>query len=501
MFDFAKSNQKVYTHPIPGYADHKPSRLLPYMGVILVVLALVLGAYFFIDFSPAEPQPTPETANSSTSNIPDPADQQAAFPAAIPEPNPTYSTSSELTPSLDISDTNSASPPVVVQPPKPTGPRWVKHKVIPGDSLSSIFSGLELGQSLLIRIQDSAPKEHDLTHIRPGQTFKVRLSADGKMRELHWIKSSLETVIITPAGDSFKFRQESKELETVRRRTSVVIKNSVFVDGQNEGLSDRLIMELTQIFRWDIDFVRSIRPGDQYSLIYETQEYDGKRYKTGDIIAAEFVTQNQRYQAIRYEHKDGTSAYYTPDGKSMRKSFIKTPVDFTRISSRFNPKRLHPITKRVRPHKGIDYAAPMGTPVKAAGDGTIVFNGWKGGYGNVIFIKHANDYSTVYGHLSRFAKGNKVGKKVRQGELIGYVGKTGWATGPHLHYEIRIAGVQKNPLSITEMPRSGIPSRDMKHFKANAKKLLAQLTLMNNTRIALQQGTGSNKRSQVISTN
>ena len=234
-------------------------------------------------------------------------------------------------------------------------------------------------------------------------------------------------------------------------------------------------MELAQIFGWDIDFALELREGDQFHVIYEEQYLDGEKLRNGPILAAEFINRGNLYKAVRYTDKEGDTSYYDTEGNAKRRAFIRTPVKFSRISSRFTRKRWHPVLKRWRSHKGVDYAAPRGTPVKATGNGKVVFRGNKGGYGNVIFLRHGGKYTTVYGHLSRFAKGLKNGKAVKQGQIIGYVGSTGLATGPHLHYEFRVHGKHQNPLTIKLPKTIRLPKREQARFKKSTAPLMAQL--------------------------
>jgi murein DD-endopeptidase MepM/ murein hydrolase activator NlpD len=252
-------------------------------------------------------------------------------------------------------------------------------------------------------------------------------------------------------------------------------------------------MRIADIFRWDIDFVLDIQPGDRFRVIYEELSQDGKPLGEGDVLAVEFVNQGTVYRAIRFAHGEtGGNAgsddagggdaeaeadfgYYTPDGKSMRKAFLRAPLEFTRVSSRFNLFRRHPILNRMRAHRGVDYAAPIGTPVKSAGEGRVRFIGNKGGYGKVIEIQHANEVRTVYGHLSRFARGLREGERVRQGEVIGFVGMTGLATGPHLHYEYLLRGVHKDPQKVPLPNDRPIPASLMAGFRSHAAPLLGGL--------------------------
>jgi murein DD-endopeptidase MepM/ murein hydrolase activator NlpD len=499
MFDFAKSGPKVYAHPIPGYPERRWSRLARLL-IIVLGTGVLLVAISFLDFSAFESSAPPEQpiAIDEPGTPPD----QGPLIRPIPvKPNDDV----ELTPGLDltagaqadnaqateVAETREPAP-VEVKPASLGG--WQEHKIAAGDSLSTIFDDLGLKQSLLIRISNSASKEHGLSRIKPGQIFKVKLNDKGEFEQLIWRKSAIESLSITPTETGFEFKKERKPLERREGRSSGIIENSLFIDGQNAGLSDNLIMELAEIFQWDVDFALGLRKGDRFSLIYDAYYLDGKQYDNGDIIAAEFVNRGKRYRAIRYEHKDGRIGYYTADGKSMRKEFIMTPVAFTRISSGFTPKRWHPVLKKWRAHRGVDYAAPTGTPVKAAGDGKITYNGWKGGYGRVVMVQHQRKHTTVYGHLSAFAKRNSVGNLVKQGQIIGYVGKSGLATGPHLHYELRVAGKYTDPLKVTALPASrGIPDKDFKRFKAHASKLLTQLAIANSDDQLAQLNTSHRK--------
>ena len=244
-------------------------------------------------------------------------------------------------------------------------------------------------------------------------------------------------------------------------------------------------MELAGIFGWDIDFALDIRQGDSFAVIYEEVFLDGEKVRDGDIIAATFSNRGESYQAIRYTDASNHTDYYSPDGHSMRKAFLRTPVEFSRISSRFSLGRKHPILNTIRAHKGVDYAAPRGTPIKATGDGKVIYRGVKGGYGNVVIIQHGSSYSTLYGHMSRFARGVHSGSHVKQGQIIGYVGSSGLATGPHLHYEFRINGVHRNPLTVKLPDAQPLPKQYMADFQMHANQLVASLDLLSKTNVAL----------------
>ncbi len=274
-------------------------------------------------------------------------------------------------------------------------------------------------------------------------------------------------------------------METRLAYASGTIDSSLFAAGQKAGLSDTVVMQLAAIFGWDVDFALDIRHGDSFTVLYEQQYLDGEKLADGNIIAAEFINQGTAYNAIRFTDPSGNGGYYTPAGLSMRKAFLRSPVDFYRISSRFQRERLNPVLHIRRPHLGVDYAAPTGTPIKAAGDGKIIFRGRKGGYGNVIIIQHTGVYRTLYGHMSRFRGGLSVGSHVRQGQVIGYVGMTGLATGPHLHYEFLVNGTHRNPLTVKLPNASPIAAKYRAAFEAQAKTLMARLDTVKRTTLAL----------------
>jgi murein DD-endopeptidase MepM/ murein hydrolase activator NlpD len=243
------------------------------------------------------------------------------------------------------------------------------------------------------------------------------------------------------------------------------IEHSLFVAGQKAGLSDRLVLDLVAIFAWDIDFALDIQPGDRFTVVYEKYFYKGKKVKNGTIVAAAFANNGHIYRALRYTDPTGVTAYYTPEGDSMQKAFLRTPVKIGRISSHFSLARKHPILNIIRAHKGVDYAAPIGTPVYATGSGKVQFKGWKGGYGKTIALTHGDTYSTLYGHLSDYAENLSLGQHVSQGDVIGYIGNTGLATGPHLHYEFRVNNVHKNPLTVKLPKAKPLPEEYQADFR------------------------------------
>nr|PZN77442.1 MAG: hypothetical protein DIU56_11605 [Pseudomonadota bacterium] len=266
-------------------------------------------------------------------------------------------------------------------------------------------------------------------------------------------------------------------LEVRERTVRGVIDRSLFEAVTAAGAHDQTALALAEIFGWDIDFVLDIQRGDSFVVTYQELLQDGEYVKDGPVLAARFVNRGREYVAVRYERPDGTADYYTPEGKSMRKAFLRAPLEFTRVSSRFNLNRRHPVLNRIRAHKGVDYAAPTGTPVRAAGDGRVIFAGRKGGYGNVVEIDHSRGVVTLYAHLSRFAKGIRAGQRVQQGKVIGYVGMTGLATGPHLHYEYRLNGVHKDPQKVPLPDARPIEPELLADFLAKTAPLVASLDL------------------------
>ncbi|MEJ2061507.1 MAG: peptidoglycan DD-metalloendopeptidase family protein [Gammaproteobacteria bacterium] len=359
---------------------------------------------------------------------------------------------------------------------------WETTEVESGDSLSSIFSRLEI-HSQLAPILKLGNATRSMRQLYPGQKFRARKDLNG-LAELVFEPDADHIVRVWRTATGYQAENQARENQVRLVQAQGVIRDSLFSDGQRAGLSDGLIMNLAAIFGWDIDFALDLRPGDHFTVIYEQIFRNGVHLRDGDIIAAEFVNQGRSYKALRYKDPKGDVDYYAPDGKRLRKEFLRTPVNFTRISSGFSLHRKHPILNVIRAHKGVDYAAPTGTPIRAAGDGKVVFKGRKGGYGKVIILRHGAIYSTVYGHMSRYARGLSVGKRVRQGQIIGYVGMTGLATGPHLHYEFRVHGVHRNPLTVKLPAAAPLPARYHADFQAHTEEALARLRLLSRIQVA-----------------
>ncbi|MEM7469148.1 MAG: peptidoglycan DD-metalloendopeptidase family protein [Pseudomonadota bacterium] len=395
---------------------------------------------------------------STTTHIPN-SEHRLPFEPAVPQSNV-----DEL-----------ATEPVEKIPPLKTEDIWRTLTVSPGDNLSLIFSREGLSKRDLHTVLQLGGAAKNLTRIKPGQIIRVRADDNGHIIELVQEVDYLTSLHIESSDNSYV--AELVEIEPViRTRTAVAtIENSLYLAGQTARLSDRTIMALTEIFGWDVDFVLDIRRGDRFSLIFEEIYKDNEKIREGRILAADFVNQNRQLRAVYYEHDDGHHGYYTDQGKAMRRAFLRTPVNFSRISSKFNLKRKHPVLNKIRAHKGVDYAAPHGTPIRATANGKIQFVGTKGGYGKTVIMQHGDKYSTLYAHLSRFGSGVKRGKRVEQGQTIGFVGKTGLATGPHLHYEFRVNGVHRNPLTVDLPQALPIERKYLDDFKRKSAPLIAEL--------------------------
>lgn len=376
-----------------------------------------------------------------------------------------------------VSYTLPADPVPSVSSPAPEMPdlKWASTEVKSGESLSVIFSRLGFTARELQNILDGDKDNHLLKHLYPGDQIRYQKDLDGNLQTLAYRYEEAHSLVIHRQDQGYESEVVEHPLEHRFHHTSGTIDDSLYLSAQNAGLSDRLTMELAGIFGWDVDFALDIRSGDRFTVIYDQVYQDGEFLRDGDIIAAEFVNQGQTYRAIRYTDEQGRTDYYTPEGKSLRKAFLRTPVAFTRISSRFTTGRWHPVLHHIRAHKGVDYAAPVGTPVKATSDGKISFLGRKGGYGRVVIIQHGQRYSTLYAHLSGYKHGLRSGAHVRQGQTVGYVGQSGLATGPHLHYEFRINGVHHNPLTVQLPDAAPLSSGQMAAFQDKTHSLVAQL--------------------------
>jgi murein DD-endopeptidase MepM/ murein hydrolase activator NlpD len=357
------------------------------------------------------------------------------------------------------------------------------------DTLDAIFRRMALDKADLAAIRQLPGIRQSLDFLKPGDAIKVTHS-DGEIEELTRKVSETQTLKVVREEDGFAAKIIDNPVQTRVRTATATIDSSLFQAAEDADISDIVALKLANIFAWDIDFVLNIREGDRFTAVYEQIYQDGKYLRDGDVLAAEFVNNGKVYRAVRFAADSGSASYYTPEGAPMRKAFLRAPLEFTRVSSVFNPHRMHPILHRIRGPMGTDDAAPIGTPVHAAGEGRISFAGQRGGYGNALVLAHSNHVSTLYGHLSRFARQIHVGTHVQQGEVIGYVGMTGLATGPHLHYEYLVDGVHKDPQTVHLAGAEPLAREMQPKFRQMTAPLLTALSARANPAGALPAQDG-----------
>ena len=358
------------------------------------------------------------------------------------------------------------------------------HEIRSGDNLSAIFAQNGLTPQELYTIVSNSDYERLLRAIQPGETLEFSRTEDGQLVQMDYVRSAVQTERFIIDGQNVMYQQLKKAPEYRTRFAQSTIDSSLFLSAQQSGMSDALTMELAQIFGWDIDFALDIRRGDQFSLIYQEKFVDGEFVGLGPILSARFINNGRQFDAIRFTDSNNYSDFYSPNGRSMRKAFLRTPVEFARISSHFSLNRKHPVLNTIRNHRGTDYAAPTGTPIRAAGDGKITTASRKGGFGNTIIIQHGQRYSTLYAHLSAYHRSVKTGRTVKQGQTIGYVGATGLATGPHLHYEFRVNGVAVNPVTAKLPSAEPVNKADADRFSRHAENMIGQLDIYEKTGFA-----------------
>ena len=427
---------RIFRSGIPGLAPSR-ARWLQLAGC-----AVLAWAWFRTDSDVAPPAvPSPLVATSPP----------ATAPAPIPVETPPPQEASLASATIDV-------------------------VVSRNDTLDRIFRRLKLDLADLASLRNLPGLKAQLDKLRPGEALRL-IHRDGALFGLERRLSASETLKVVRDDSGFSADVLENPLETEVHTIRGVIGSSLFEAVTSAGANDETALELAEIFGWDIDFVLDIQRGDSFIVTYEELLQDGEHVRDGAVLAAAFVNQGREYRAVRYVDPNGVARYYSSDGLSLRRAFLRAPLQFTRVSSRFNPSRRHPVLNRIRAHKGVDYAAPTGTPVRAAGEGRVRFVGRRGGYGNVIELAHTNGIATVYGHLSRFAKSARNGSRVSQGEVIGYVGSSGLATGPHLHYEYRVHGVHKNPQTVALPDAAPIEAAWRDDFTAQSQPLLATLLL------------------------
>jgi murein DD-endopeptidase MepM/ murein hydrolase activator NlpD len=400
------------------------------------------------------------------------------IPVQVPDTSG-ESTGVAVATAIAVPDSPISLPPTVLSTPAPALPTLDPTAAIldllveRGDTLEILFrrNGLSLTDlAAMVALPDASAA---LRILKPGDRLEIA-HREGQVLSLQ--RELDEIRLLSIARNEAGFAASTIERKVDRRATAArgTIQTSLFEAGSVAGISDRTIMDMAGIFEWDIDFIQDVREGDQFIVIYEELWRDGVKLRDGDIIAAEFINQGKSFRAARFRDETGRFGYFTPEGRSVRKAFLRAPLNFTRVSSNFNPSRRHPVLNTIRAHRGVDYAAPSGTQIRAAGDGKVLFRGVQGGYGNTIILQHGGNITTLYGHMSRFGSA-RVGARVSQGDVIGYVGRSGLATGPHLHYEYRVNGVHRNPRTVALPPADpGAAAREAA-FRAETEPLWRQL--------------------------
>lgn len=460
-------------------------------GHLVAAGSLVASLLVILALNPAKPVKQ-DAFESSTQDIVDiVTDAANDLPATsillTSKPAPvTPAISNDLLALTSINNILKSETDIAIEEAKPSKPSMHELTIKSGDNLSSVFGRMGLNDRDIYELFDGNKSAKELRSIAPGQKLEFSLNEQGKLQELKYYKNNLDSLKFTRNETGFTIQQISLKPEVKRTYREGTINSSLFLAGKQAGLPNTLTMELANIFGYDVDFALDIQKGDQFKVLFEEQYLNNKKIGTGAILTAEFTNAGKTYRAVRYTNKDGITRYYTPDGKGLNKAFLRTPVDFARISSSFSLARLHPVLNTIRAHKGTDYAASVGTPIRATGDGKVIFAGRQGGYGNLIVIQHGQGYETRYGHMNSFAKGLSTGSRVSQGQVIGTVGKTGLASGPHLHYEFHVNGQVRNPVTV-QLPQSmGIAANEKDRFNSTTQTLVAQLqSPERNSRLAL----------------
>ncbi|NOX43654.1 MAG: peptidoglycan DD-metalloendopeptidase family protein [Gammaproteobacteria bacterium] len=452
-----------------------------YWAMIATSVILLGSAMFLFSLNAASPNLQMSADQSATLSL-EPAVNSAFSSALSPEKD--SSTLATLSVPLPLPHYDENTSDVSLNEYGESSKRWRSVKVRNGDNLALIFARMDLSPQLLHNLLSSSTKAKKLKHLIPGQNIKFLFNENKFVSLIHEI-SKTKSLRIDKKGEDFISAVIERAPEVRVTHATGTIKSSLFLTAQNAGLPDILIMELADIFGWDIDFALDIRKGDSFIVAYEELYLDGEKISDGNIVAAEFINEQKFYRAVKYTSPDNKSGYFTPEGRNMRKAFLRTPVDFTRISSRFG-KRRHPVLNRMRVHKGVDYAAPTGTPIRTTGDGKILFKGKKGGYGKTIIVQHGSGKQTLYAHMSSYKRGIQRGSRVTQGQIIGFVGSTGRTTGPHLHYEFRINGVHRNPLKLKFASANPVSEKFIGDFNYKTSGYIELLDVLGSTNVALR---------------
>ncbi len=363
---------------------------------------------------------------------------------------------------------------------------WHTVTVDSGDTLSRLLANEGISPATVHQLTQTTEHGGRLATLRPGEVIHLGLDADEALRQLVHEPSASSRLRFERHDEGFSSRETEIPLERRVHHASGTIRHSLMQAGNAAGLGDGTTLDLAHIFAWDIDFALDLRKGDRFHVIYESFYLDGDHVRDGAVLAAKFVNRGDTYRAVRYTDPDGDTDYFTPEGTSVRRAFLRAPVEYTRITSGFGPRR-HPELHEIRDHTGVDYAAAPGTPIRATGDGRLVQRGWNGGYGRTVVIQHGERYRTLYAHLSRFRAGVDHGSRVSQGDIIGYVGESGLATGPHVHYEFLIDGIHRDPETVELPSGDPVPHEYRDHFAATASPLMAQLEALERTHAAAEQ--------------
>jgi murein DD-endopeptidase MepM/ murein hydrolase activator NlpD len=486
----------------PILHDYKPSAgrrakkksVLPWfaagLGLPLIGIAVVLSQAKV----PAEDVPVPDPNAVAAEPLADmeyaaigPGENNTPIELALAEIAPVAS--GENAPLLDTKPElalieNATDQPPQFHPPLALPPEYerIQLTIKRGDTLDQLFrrNDLSIGHlAMMLKLPEAAPH---LKKLIPGDELTIEHD-EGSLVSLYRELDLTTALKITNEESGFSSELIDRPIEVRKKLAYGRIDSSLFESAVDAGIPEKTVMNLAGIFAWDVDFVLDIRTGDDYYILVEELYQNGEYISDGEIVAAEFNNNGRTIQAIRYKDKDGRSDYFTPDGQSVRKAFLRAPVDF-RVSSSFNPNRRHPVLKTVRPHRGTDYAAPSGTPIKAAGDGKVIFRGVKSGYGNVVILQHGGNITTLYAHMSKFASKVRNGTRVRQGQTIGYVGKTGLVTGVHLHYEYRLNGVHRNPRTVSLPQAAPISDEYRDDFLSSVEPILDELLQYKRTQVA-----------------
>jgi murein DD-endopeptidase MepM/ murein hydrolase activator NlpD len=361
---------------------------------------------------------------------------------------------------------------------------WREERIQRGDTVASILARLDVNDAEALSYLLQAKDVRSLYQLIPGRSIRVVTTDDGRLKSLSYVNTDGRRLHVTRDESGFSASEELPQTEQWVMQSSGTIETSLFAATDSSGIPETIAVQLADVFSSDIDFHRDLRRGDRFSVVYEALAADGEFVGFGRVLSAEFVNQGHTYRAVFFRDDQGRGGYYTPDGRNMRKAFLRSPIEFSRVTSGFTNARFHPILKQWRAHRGIDYGAPTGTRVRVTADGRVTFVGRKGGYGNVIIVRHPNGYETLYAHLSGFSRGLHQGERVVQGEVIGFVGSTGLATGPHLHYEFHVNGVYQNPMRLAMPPGPPITAQLRPAFEAAAQPLLTRLDMLRNTDLA-----------------